>query len=106
VVLAICLPLLGASAAAQGATPTSSPLARLGLPERRIVVTDEGADVPSEAPAGRVLVVLENQGTTDRTDVNILGLPEGITLDDLNALFDAGTGELPDWFADMDSLGG
>ena len=102
----------GFTAAAQDAIPaaTDSPLAALGYPELRIVATDEGAEVPREVAAGRLLVVLENQGTPDGpaavSDVNILQLPPGVTLDDLNALLQTEGAPLPDWFGDIDSAGG
>jgi D-alanyl-D-alanine carboxypeptidase len=94
------------------ATPstTTSRLAGLGYPELRIVVTDAGPEVPREVATGRSLVVLENRGTPDGpaavSDVTILQLPEGVTLDDFNALFAANADTLPDWFDDIDSAGG
>ena len=97
---------------AQDASPTStgSSLAELGYPEFRVVVTDEGFVAPSEAPAGRTLVVVENQGTPDGpaqvTDINFLQLPEGIAVDELNELFTSEEGALPDWYGDIVSTGG
>jgi hypothetical protein len=110
--MAMLLLVPGVHAASQEASPAAmdSRLASSGLPELRIVVTDEGSDVPQEVPAGWLLVVLENRGTPEGpaavTDVNILQLPEGVTLDVLNAVFTSGTGELPDWFNDLVSVGG
>jgi hypothetical protein len=97
---------------AQDASPTSSRagLADLGYPELRIVVTDEGFEAPSEAPAGRTLVVLENQGTpggpAQVTDINFLQLPEGVAVDELNALITSDDGAVPDWYDDIVSTGG
>lgn len=112
-VVALLLLIPGINAASQEASPTSteSRLAALGLPELRIVVTDEGAEVPQEVAAGQVLVVLENQGTPEGpaavSDVNILQVPEGVTLDDLNAVMTSQEGgEIPEWFSELDSAGG
>jgi hypothetical protein len=113
VVLAIALLAPAIHAASQDPSPvaTGSRLASLGYPELRIVVTDDGAEVPQEVTAGRLLVVLENRGTPDGpaavSDVNILQTLEGITLDDLNAVLTAEEGgEIPDWFNDITSVGG
>lgn len=99
--------------ASQDASPVAadSRLASLDLPELRIVVTDEGAEVPREIAAGRVLVVLENQGSPEGpaavSDVNILQPPGGVTLDDLNAVMTSQEGgEVPEWFSDIISVGG
>lgn len=97
----------GPALAVQGtpAPVVDSTLAGLGYPELRIVVTDEGAEVPAETPAGRLLIVLDNR-SGEVSDVNLLQLPEGVALDDLNALLTAEGGEVPAWFADIDSAGG
>lgn len=111
-VIAMLLLIPGIDAASQQASPvaTESRLASLGLPELRIVVTDEGAEVPEGVAAGRVHVVLENHGTPDGpaavSDVNILQVPDGVTLDDLNAVMTSQTADVPDWFSDLDSAGG
>ncbi len=84
---------------------TDSALASLGYPELQIVVTDAGSEVPEEVVAGRTLITLDNQ-SSGGSDVNILRLPEGVTLDDLNALMTSEGGETPAWFADLDSAGG
>jgi hypothetical protein len=114
--LAIALAILmiaGATVAAQEATPAASEsrLATLGYPELRFVATDEGAEAPREAAAGRYLVVLENRGTPGGpaafTDVQFVRLPPGVTLEDLNALMTTEEGApLPDWFGDIDTAGG
>jgi hypothetical protein len=112
-VIAMTTLLPGFDAASQDPSPaaTDSRLAESGYHELRIVVTDDGAEVPTEVPAGRVLVVLENQGTPDGpaavSDVNILQVSDGITLDDLNAVMTSQEGgEIPDWFSDITSVGG
>jgi hypothetical protein len=98
--------------AAQDASPTASAprLADLGYPELRLVATDEGAEAPREVAAGRYLVVLENRGTPGGpaaySDVQILRLPPGVTLEDLNAVLATEGGPLPDWFGAIDSAGG
>jgi hypothetical protein len=97
---------------AQAATPTAaeSPLANLGYPELRLIATDEGFEAPREVSAGRYLVVLENQKTPGSagsvSDVNLLQLPAGVALDQLNALLGGEAGSIPDWFGGIVSLGG
>jgi hypothetical protein len=110
-VIGLLMPALaGNRAAAEDATPVASVLANLGYPELRLVVTDEGPEAPTEASAGRHLIVLENHGSPDGpaalSDVNLLRLPEGVTLDDLNALLASSAGTVPDWFHQIDSAGG
>jgi hypothetical protein len=103
----LLLMTVGSTLAAQS-TPipaTGSALASLGYPELRIVVTDEGSDVPRDVPAGRILVVLDNQ-SSGASDVNILQLPDGVTLDEANAVFTGQSGEAPAWLAELDSAGG
>ncbi len=111
VAMSILIPFLGGGVAvAQEATPAPSVLASLGYPELHLVVTDTGPDVPTEIVAGRHLVVLENRGTTNGpaavSDVNLLRLPEGVSLDDLNALLTSSDGTVPEWFHQIDSAGG
>jgi hypothetical protein len=103
----------GSMAVAAQGTPVpvaDSALAGLGYPELRIVVTDEGSEVPAEVPAGRLLIVLDNQGTPDGpaavSDVNLLQLPDGVTLEEANAVFAGQGGEAPAWLAELDSAGG
>src|SRR5215208_431894 len=66
--------------------------ATLGDPELRLVATDSGFSAPSELAAGRYLVVLENDLTPSEegavTDVNILQLPAGVSIDELNGLIE------------------
>jgi hypothetical protein len=97
---------------AQEASPAASGagLADLGYPEFRIVVTDEGFEAPPEAAAGRTLIVLENRGTPNDpaqvTDINFLQLPEGVPVDELNALLAGEESTIPDWYGDIVSTGG
>lgn len=85
-------------------------LAGLGLPELHVVVTDAGFESPAEVPAGRTLIVLENQGSpggpAQITDINLLQLPAPYNLDDLNDVFAGGEGEAPDWLGEIESTGG
>ncbi|MGE3796524.1 MAG: hypothetical protein AB7G88_01680 [Thermomicrobiales bacterium] len=105
--------LLGAALSSPAHSQKLAPdaaLAELGLPELRVVVTDTGFEAPAEAVAGRTLIVLENQGTPDGpaqvTDVNLLQLPAGHDLAELNDLFAGGEGEAPEWLAEILSTGG
>lgn len=109
----VLIVITGSAALAAQGTPAPAPesvLANLGYPELRIVVTDAGSEVPAEVPAGRTLIVLDNQGSPDGpaavSDVNILQLPEGVTLEEANAVFTGQSGEAPAWLADLDSAGG
>ena len=69
-----------APAAAQDATPgAGAGLAALGLPELRVQVTDAGAEVPAEAPAGLVLLTVENARSDGEADVLLVRLPAGLT---------------------------
>jgi hypothetical protein len=114
-VLALALTTLtiaSATAAAQDVTPaaTESRLAALGYPELRLVATDEGAEAPREAAAGRYLVVLENRLTSEGpaafTDVQFVRLPPGVTLEDLNQALATEGAPLPEWFSNIDTAGG
>src|SRR4051794_15334024 len=87
------------SANASAPSAATSTLETLGYPELRLVATDGGFSAPSEVAAGRYLVVLENDLTPSEegavTDVNILQLPEGVSIDELNGLADASNTTLP-----------
>jgi hypothetical protein len=100
--------------AAQGATPDAAPagdslLAELGYPQ--IHVTSDGTthDFPTEIEAGRHHIVLENTSDLE-VDLEIVQLPEGITLDDVNAAFaeaeESPVFVPPDFFYDMTWNGG
>ena len=85
--LLLALTLGLGSVAAQEATPAGeSLLAELGYPE--LVVTTDGTDftVPAEVEAGRYRLVLENTGEGG-ADIELYQLPEGLTFDDLVAIF-------------------
>jgi hypothetical protein len=98
------------------ATPSASPaagdslLGELGYPE--IVVTTDGTtnDFPTELEAGRYHVVLENQSDKD-VDLEVAQLPEGMTLEEVDAAFDEAEAAappfvLPDFFFEMVWNGG
>ncbi len=97
---------------AQDASPVApiSGLAALGYPELRLVATDTGFESPDEVPAGRYLIVLENQGTpggpAQVSDVNLIQLPPGVHIDELNALLLEGGATPPAWFGEIVSTGG
>src|SRR5215217_6666941 len=87
-----------------GASAQAEPFADLGLPELTITLTDTALEgVPAETPAGRYQVTFTNNVTgtgdpfQDTWSVEFVQLPEGMTVDDLTALFagppegDAGT---------------
>lgn len=81
---------------AQEATPaTGSPtaadslLAGLGYPE--LVITTDGttSDAPSELPAGRYHLVLNNTNEALSVDLELYQVPDGMTFDELEAEFAA-----------------
>ena len=76
----------------------------LGLPELRLSVSETGIDVPSEAAAGRNLVVLDNPSPYD-VEVTLFLPPAGLTADRLQATPDSDEGE-PGWFYDAVTAGG
>ncbi len=85
-------PVLAVSA--QDASPVASPvseesslLADLGYPQ--LEVTSDGTDfeLPAELEAGRYHVVLHNESEVD-IDLEFYQLPEGMTTDDLQTLFE------------------
>jgi len=104
---------LVAPAAAQDATPETgaSLLAELGYPELRVTSDGATSDLPTELEAGRYHVILENQGEVD-IDLEFYQLPEGITIEDLEAFFaEVAEAEgpefaVPDFFYDMVFNGG
>jgi hypothetical protein len=78
--------LAGGSTATLGEEPTpggaapQSALAHLGYPELHVTVTSEGLDAPTEVPAGRVLLTVENTRET-ATIVAPIRLAEGDTIE-------------------------
>jgi hypothetical protein len=93
--------LLGAAvvtpASAQDATPAApvamaSPVMtadQLGLPEIQVAITDNGLEGPAEVTAGRYLVTVTNTTADNRESVvDFIVIPEGDTLESLNAKFD------------------
>src|SRR5215217_7865156 len=77
-----------------GASAQAEPFADLGLPELTSTLTDTALEgVPAETPAGRYQVTFTNNVTgtgdpfQDTWSVEFVQLPEGMTVDDLTALF-------------------
>jgi hypothetical protein len=103
--LVLALPGPVALLAQDGAAGASgSPLERLGYPELRITVTDDGVELPSEVAAGRYLVVLDN-ATPDDVEVSLILPPNGLTGDDLQAT-PAAEDMPPAWFYEASIAGG
>jgi hypothetical protein len=93
-----------------GATPAAeaSLLADLGYPEIRVTTDGTTSDFPTEVEAGRYHVILENQSEME-VDLEFFQLPEGVTLEELTAAFEAAEGPQfipPDFFFDMVLNGG
>lgn len=114
IMAALLLLLTGGTAAlAQETTPAAGAGATfadtMGLPELTISTTDNGFDgVPGTIAAGRYIVTFTNAGANE-VDVDFLGLPEGITVDDIlvpaagaegtpAAEGDGGGDTPPEWF--------
>jgi hypothetical protein len=78
---------------AQQATPAESEsvLAGLGYPELHVRVTDTAFELDvQEVPAGLVLLAVENAATSEEsTGVIILGPPEGMSLEEFQAIAEA-----------------
>jgi hypothetical protein len=87
-----------------GVSAQDSKLAKEGLPELHVVVTDDGMQAPTDAKAGPTYVTLDNQ-SSDEVDVQFVVLPEGTTLDQIQAQSDNSTG-FGDWFYDTTFAGG
>jgi len=100
--------VLGATA--QEASPESggSLLAELGYPELRVSSDGTESDLPAEIEAGRYHVILENESELD-VDLEFYQLPDGVTIDDLVAGFEAAAGPEfvpPDFYFDLVANGG
>ncbi|MGH2532403.1 MAG: hypothetical protein ACRDJW_08860 [Thermomicrobiales bacterium] len=95
--------------AAQEATPTSSDslLAGLGYPELTVTTDGTDFDIPAEIAAGRYRVVIQNESVLS-ADIEFYQLPEGVTIDDLLAIFnqDGEDFSVPDFFYAMVFNGG
>jgi hypothetical protein len=93
--------------AAQDASPAASGslLAALGYPELRITVTEDGVEAPTEVPAGRYLLIVENTTETQGADVNIMQPPPGMTVADIMASPEP-EDRAPDWIYDATFAGG
>jgi hypothetical protein len=101
---------LGVSAFSGDLEPAGTKFANLGYPELHLVVDDLGFEAPETIASGRYLVVLENLGTpfgpAAVSDVNFLQLPDGTSIDELNAALAGESGEVPAWFGEITSAGG
>ncbi len=102
------LPISIITAAAQGATPEPSAVT-LSYPELRIEATDAVFNVPTEIPAGRYLITLDNIGTKG-TGAILVSPPAGRTTDELLAAFAATvatpTAPPPAWLLQATFAGG
>jgi hypothetical protein len=99
-----------APAAAQDASPMAdeSELAGLGLPELSFRMTASALDTStSKVPAGLVLLTVENAGEGSGDSVDLVRLPEGLTIDEAMAQAATPTASLfPDWVWDATWSGG
>jgi hypothetical protein len=111
---------LTAPAMAQESTPAASPGAgggpdftfveRPDFPELAIVATKDGWQVPAEVNAGRLLASLDNQAGVEFLDAQLMTMPEGVTLEEVEQVFaeepGAGEGSNPSWLYDVVFPGG
>jgi hypothetical protein len=96
-VIAVAVMLFGlglAGVSAQDDPPSA--LTELGLPELKITVTGDGFEAPAETEAGLTLITLDNQSTLS-AQVQLLELPDDMTLEEVTASFLAGEELIPDW---------
>jgi hypothetical protein len=114
-VVLLALLLMGAGATAAAAQEASPPaggslLAELGLPELRISVAEDGTvSAPSEAAAGRYLVVVDVAASEAiaGADLTLVQVPPGMTTEEMSAQDEAaGEGIAPDWFYEAVIAGG
>lgn len=119
--IALVAMLFGSSvlaATAQDASPIASPvsegpslLAELGYPTLEVTTTDGVTlDVPAELEAGRYHIIFNNQSEKE-LDLEVYQLPEGLTNDELLALFeeafsDEGPSQIPDVLYEVGFNGG
>ena len=90
-------------AGAVSAQDDTSTLAKEGLPELHIVITDGAIQAPAQAQAGLAYVTLDNQ-TSSPVDAQFAVPSEGTTLDDIMA--EGPDQGLPDWLYDTTFAGG
>lgn len=100
----------GASARQDTPSSDTSALSGHGYPELRVIVTDEGITAPATTGAGRHLVVLDNQRTESGgegySDLTLVLLPSGVTIDDVEQMWAQAEPVPPDWYADAVWTGG
>lgn len=90
--------------AAQEATPGAE-AAETGYPEFKMQATDGAFELPATIPAGRYRVTLENSAGAG-VDAFLMRLPEGVTMEDVDAVFAAPPEVLPAWWLDATFAGG
>jgi hypothetical protein len=101
------------SAVAQEATPVAGPLAAMGYPTLAIRATAAGFETPSEVPAGRTLITVENVDVADANGFVLLKVAGDVNLADLHTLGEAPAaspaveegGATPAWFYTATWLG-
>lgn len=99
-------------AAAQEATPATSPLATMGYPALTIRASAAGFETPVEVPAGRTLVTVENVGVENANGFALLKVAGDVNLADLHTLGETPASPVslegdttPSWFFTATLLG-
>lgn len=87
-----------------GVSAQDPKLAKEGLPELHVVVTDSGMQAPTDAKAGPTYVTLDNQSASE-VDAQFVVLPEGTTLKQIESQSQSSEG-FPDWIFDTTFAGG
>jgi len=100
--------ILLSTSIAQDATPAASPsgealLAGMGYPELQITVYDDHFQVQGMVPAGRTLIVYQNDGQESRHSL-LLRLPDGLDLSD-PAMSEESEDAPPPWFFESTFVG-
>lgn len=109
VLLAVLVTLLTAGlAAAQEATPPA-PAALAGYPELRIRATDDALELPTQVPAGRYLLTVEN-ASGGLAGAYPIRRPAGLSAAEMQAGIQAAIatpeGRVPEWFYETVAVGG
>jgi hypothetical protein len=98
-----------AMSAAQEGTPMpdagANLLTNLGLPELAVTLTETDATVPAEAPAGRLLVRVDNQRDAP-SNTGFVQFPPGTTAEQALKDMQSDLAEGPDWFYESVFAGG
>lgn len=98
-----------ARAIAQEATPVPNAgvdlLTDLGLPEFAVTLTDTDSTVPADAPAGRLLVRVDNQRDAP-SNTGFVQFPPGTTAEQALKDMQSNLEEGPDWFYESVFAGG